>query len=363
MTNKINILHITASLEIGGLEILLLEFLKAFKSERYKISVCVFEENGALIQEFNDIGIEVFPVSKRKGKDYLLPFKLRKLISDKKIDIVHTHNTAPWFYSGIAVSMLKGVHLIHTKHSNLTFDKQLLLKAEYLLSKKTDFIIADARDVFNFMKNIQKIPETKIRLIFNGVNTEKFTQKQETNSNKKIIATIGRLVPIKDQKTLISAFKIISQNIPQAELWLIGDGPLKEELINLTIENGILDKTKFLGSRRDIPDLLKKIDIFALISLSEGLSIGILEAMASGIPVVATRVGGNPEIVEEGVTGFLVPTQSPEELADKILSLIKNADLANSMGSKGRKRVLDFFSIQFMVKQYMALYDQIKIHN
>ena len=362
--DRVNILYVTLSLDIGGLEILLLEFLKALNRVKFNPSVCVLQEKGELITEIRRLGIPVYVISKKPGIDYTLPFKLLKLIKDKNIHIVHTHNSTPWLYAGLAVKMLKRVHLVHTKHSNLDARRKRLLKAESYLAKRTDYIIADAQDVFQFMMNKQAIPASKIKVIFNGIDIKKFAslKRAENKEGKKTIGIIGRLVPVKDHITLLSAFKIVSQKLNAVELFIIGDGQLKENLIKYCQENGLNEKVKFLGARRDIPELMQQIDSLVLTSLNEGLSITLLEAMAAGLPVIATNVGGNPEIVKDNETGFLVPPKNPKLLAEKIITLLSDQKLANGMAEKGRKRAKEYFSIEKMVRSYEQLYDALEVN-
>ena len=189
MASKINILYVIFSLEIGGLEVLLLEFLKTLNRDKYNPSVCTLSPGGSLINEFEKIDIPVYVIPKRQGIDYLLAFKLRRLIKDKQISIVHTHNSAPWLYCSFALIGLKGVRLIHTKHSNLASRKNLLMLGEKIISNLTDRIIADSKDVERFMISRQNIDAVKIKTIFNGIDTEKFSGlKRLRISRKKIPA-------------------------------------------------------------------------------------------------------------------------------------------------------------------------------
>jgi Glycosyltransferase len=291
--NKTNILQITLSLEIGGLEVLLLEFLKTLNRDKYNVSVCVLQEKGALIEEIRNLDIPVYIIPKKEGVDYGLPLKLRKLIKENDIQIVHTHNSTPWLYAGLAIKGMKNIRLIHTKHSNLALSQKRMLKAERMLSKKTDYIIADSRDVYDFMINNQRIPEDKIKIIFNGINTDKFNNPPILR-DKKTIAIIGRIAAVKDHKTLISAFKIASEKLSNARLLIVGDGELLPDLRKQVADLKLQDKVIFAGFRRDIPELLRSIDALVLCSESEGMSIALLEAMATGSSCNCHKCGRQP---------------------------------------------------------------------
>jgi sugar transferase (PEP-CTERM/EpsH1 system associated) len=359
--DKPHVLFITLSLDIGGLEVLLLELLKKLDRSAFDFSVCVMEKEGRLIPEVEAIGIPVYTVEKKEGLDFSLPFKLRHLIQEKKIDIVHTHNSTPWLYAGAALKMTRGRHLVHTKHSNLSMSQHRLLSAERFLAKMTDCIIADAGVVAEFMKEKQAIPAEKIKLVYNGIDTQRFIKPMAGEPDRSIptIGIVARLVSVKDHRTLMNAFKLVGKRLPDARLLIIGDGPLKEELLTYARQEGLNGKVEFTGARRDIPQLLRQMDVFVLSSLDEGMSITLLEAMASGLPVVATKVGGNPEIIIDGHTGFLVPAKAPEEMADKITLLLTDKKLAAAFGENGRKRVADYFSIETMARDYESVYNAI----
>jgi glycosyltransferase involved in cell wall biosynthesis len=167
---------------------------------------------------------------------------------------------------------------------------------------------------------------------------------------------VGRLTPVKDVETLVRATKLAVQVDPTFRLEVAGDGPCLPALKRLTSELGLLDHIRFLGEVRDVPALLARASVFVLSSLSEGISLALLEAMARGLPVVATRVGGNPEVVVEGETGLLVPARSEVELAWAMQRLRNDPEGSRRMGEAGRKRVLQHFDVRQMVAAYEALY-------
>jgi glycosyltransferase involved in cell wall biosynthesis len=197
-------------------------------------------------------------------------------------------------------------------------------------------------------------------LIFNGIDTNKFKRevKEKAIIDRNIIGMISRLVPVKAHKTMINAMKLVTTTLADAELWIIGDGPLKEELTSFCVAEG-LHQVKFLGARRDVVAILQQLKVLVLSSIDEGMSITLLEAMASGVPVVATNVGGNPEIVVDGETGFLVEPESSELLAAKVIRLLADRKLAGYMGENGIRRVQEYFSIEKMTREYEKIYDSV----
>jgi len=171
-----------------------------------------------------------------------------------------------------------------------------------------------------------------------------------------VIGTIGRLVPVKNQAMLLRAAARLYEYHNNIKVLLIGDGPLENELVALATSLGIAPNVRFLGRRSNVPDILRTLDIFVLPSLSEGMSNTILEAMSCKLPVVATNVGGNSELVVHGLTGLLVQRNNHEEMCRKLEELVMNPDKREQMGSQGRKRVGSFFSIGKMIKNYESLY-------
>lgn len=217
-------------------------------------------------------------------------------------------------------------------------------------------------------KSLSKIivfPEGEIKVIANGVDIERFSPSKNKQSfrseigldkNDIVIGTVGRLVPVKNQAMLLRAAARLYEYHNNIKVLLIGDGPLENELVALATSLGIAPNVRFLGRRSNVPDILRTLDIFVLPSLSEGMSNTILEAMSCKLPVVATNVGGNSELVVHGLTGLLVQRNNHEEMCRKLEELVMNPDKREQMGSQGRKRVGSFFSIGKMIKNYESLY-------
>ncbi len=195
-------------------------------------------------------------------------------------------------------------------------------------------------------------------LIRNGVDLARFPYAGPTATGPAVL--VARLSPEKDVATLIYAVKVILHHLapkdPAFALEIAGDGATRSQLETLSQSLGLGDTVRFLGERNDIPTLLANASMFILPSLTEGISLTLLEAMARGLPVVATRVGGNPEVVVDGNTGFLVPAQDPEALAEAMLHIHQHPKLGRQMGLRGRQRVEQEFSVQGMIRDYEQQY-------
>jgi glycosyltransferase involved in cell wall biosynthesis len=216
-----------------------------------------------------------------------------------------------------------------------------------------------SRDMETWLKDKIKI-KRPLTQIYNGIDTRTFTPDGSSNENRLklglnekdiLIGVVGRLDPIKNHAMLFKTFERINSDNSNVKLLVVGDGPERKSLEHLA-GNGV----HFLGNRADVPDILRTLDIFTLPSINEGISNTILEAMATGLPVVATNVGGNPEIIDDGKTGQLVPSGDPAALGAALSDYIKSPQLRASHGSQGRIRVEELFSIEKMVSEYESVY-------
>lgn len=360
----IPILYLTHSMQVGGIEVIIYEFVCRLNNNGFLPSVCVFKGGGSLEAKLKSQGVKVYCLEKKEGIDLRLPLRLRRILKKESIRILHTHNFSAWLYGAVAARRIKGLRHVHTEHSNV--DKKRRALAERVLSYFTNIVVCVSKDVRQSMIENQGILPERVTVIHNGVDIEKFRPDPEkrifcrtklsVKQNTPLIGIVARLAPIKNHASLLKAFSKLSEDMPDLELLVVGDGELKNKLVKQTNEMNLTRRVLFLGERQDIPELLNAIDVFVLPSLSEGHNMTLLEAMATGLPVVATSVGGNLEIVEDGVTGYLIPSKQPEILGQKIAMLLKNETLRSQMGKRGRTIVLKHFDMQKMTKAYQALY-------
>lgn len=367
---KIRVMHLLYYLSIGGLEQVVLNLTRQLDRNRYEPSVACLRESGTLKAEFEKQNIPVFEFNSGEGLAFDLPFKLARLIKTQRVDIVHTHDLGPYLYGTVAAKLARVPVVIHTEHSYLTQNTQLLKLSERVLSWFTNKIISDSDAVTRFLVDEEQINPRKITTILNGVDTDRFSKNGYNNKLKKslglpddskVIGTVGRLVEVKDQHSLITAFAAVRKKVESCHLIIVGDGPLKENLKQLASQLGVDDYVHFPGKRRDIPQILDAMDIFVLSSLSEGLSLSLLEAMAASKPVIATAVGGNIEIINSDEVGVLVPARNPIALAEKLIRLLSKQSAAYEMGKKARQRVIEKFSLSAMTRAYQDVYEEFLI--
>jgi len=354
------IFQVLNSLDCGGLEKLTLELSLKLKARGHVVTICCLEKAGNLLN-IRHSGIEVIALNKRNGLDLTLPFRLISIIRQRKPDVVHTHNPGPLLYGTIAAKLAGVPVIINTRHGRAP------RHTNKLIWDINDAVVAISNDARNELLKNNTLHPDKVSVIHNGIDLDAFKDRASQQEIKNtlgldssyVIGTVSRLSREKDQTSLIRAFAAIASNEPNVRLVFAGDGPLKGELATLSYDLGIENKVTFLGFRNDVSTILQAFDIFVLPSLQEGISLSLLEAMASGKPTIVTNVGGNPEVVMDDTVGLTTPPEDPEKLASAIMKIMKNRDSANKMGAFGRKRVEEEFGIDKMVDRYLDLYQKI----
>ena len=371
MAPRKKILFINQSLATGGIETMIVDMIRLLPAERFAPEVVVFEGGGVLEKILMGSGIPVHHLHKQAGMDVALVMRLRRLMQDQKTAILHTHNFSAWLYGALAVLGLSGIRHVHTEHSGV-FASRRYYFAERWLSRMTDHVVAVSSHVQNVMTKEIGIAPARVKIVLNGVDTARFrpdgtirTQIRESLGYTKedfVIGIVARLVPVKNHSLLLNAFASFGRDLPtKKKLLIVGDGTERGRLEALSQELGISELTQFLGDRRDTDQLFNAMDAYVLCSVSEGMNLTLLEAMSSGLPVVATAVGGNSEIIEHGVSGYLVPLEKPVEMGQYLQQLAMNRQLRNQLGATGRISISQRFNDQAMIEQYLALYDGAKV--
>ena len=310
-------------------------------------------------------------------KDLKTLFKIYVFLREEKFDIVHTHTSKAGLLGRLAAKLAGVPIVVHTPHGHVFFGyfkpvkTKIFIFLEKLASHITDKIVAltdREKDDYRLFKITR---EEKSVVINSGVDLNRFKELSfgEKKSFKKklglpedflIAGTVGRLVPVKGQQFLIEAVKNIIHKYPSTLFIFAGDGHLRQNLNRKAIEMGIKDNVIFLGWRDDVDRIISIYDIFVLPSLNEGMGRVLVEAMAMGKPIVASRVGGIPDLIVHGKNGFLVPPRNPEQLAKYIQILIEDKEKRESMGQAGKKISLNF-SKEAMIEKITSLYDELLI--
>ncbi len=366
MQKEINIAHILHSMNVAGAEKVVYDIATGLNGT-FKFSVFCLDSVGPLGEELMQRGVKVKALGRKTGVDFSLIRRLAGEIKENKIDIIHAHQYTPYFYGATAAMLSGRCKVIFTEHGRHYPDRRKLKRTIFnqFLNLFTHSITGVSEFSKNSLVDYESFPKNKIKVIYNGIQPQLFdlnidieTKKKELglDPKDKIIGIIARLEPVKSHAMLLRAFAQVIKGVAQAKLLIVGDGKLRAELEDLTKILNINNNVKFLGVRRDIPELLKIFDVFVLSSLSEAASVTLLEAMAAGVPIVATNVGGNPEIVLEGKTGFLVPRGDDKAMAKALIEVLSNPGKAKDMELAGKQRVNELFTLDKMLNSYSDLY-------
>ena len=368
------IVHIIYALGTGGLENGLVNIINRASPDRYRHAIVCLTTSGEFADRLTRSNVDIHTLDKRPGHDVNAYWRLFRLLWKLRPAIVHTRNLAA-LETQLLSLFLPGVRRIHGEHGRDIYDldgsnrKYLLLRR--ILKPLVHRYIAVSRDLGDWLIKSIGIPDADVRQIYNGVDQMAFHPRDGIRPDLApagfvpaegfVLGTVGRLAEVKDQSTLVEAFALLVTERPEARarlrLVLVGDGPLYPKLREKVESLGIADLVWMTGDRTDVPDLLRLMDIFVLPSLAEGISNTILEAMATRLPVIATQTGGNPELVEDGDNGLLVPVGDVQALSNAIEKMVADPALVSRMGSRGYAKVSEKFNWAHTVKEYLGVYD------
>lgn len=370
------IAHVLFRLGTGGLENGVVNLINSMPDDKYRHAVICMTDYTDFRDRIKKDDVQVYCLNKKPGKDFAVYFRLWKLFRKIKPDILHTRNLSA--LEAQLPGLLAGIkHRIHGEHGRDIDDvdgtnpRYVLLRR--LFQPIVQRYIPMSKDLETWLIKQIKVPANKITQIYNGVDISRF----KLSDNKPVdllppnfrspelmlIGTVGRLDPVKDQITLVQAFIHLVNTNPivknKVRLVLIGAGLLMPKLRELSLEADVDDLIWFAGERNDVADIMQALNLFVLPSINEGISNTILEAMATELPVIATDVGGNPELVIHNQTGYLVPKQNPTAMAEAFKYYLDNPDLLIGHGKAGRARCESTFSLNRMITDYMNVYDDL----
>lgn len=364
---KIRVLHAIRQGKIGGGESHVIDLVESLDKDRYESIVLAFTD-GPMIMHMEKLGIKSYVIHTEKPFDFSQWRAVRQLLEDESIDVVHAHGTRANSNTFYGARQL-GIPVIYTVHGWSFHPDQhpvlkwLRIQGERFLVNKADLTVCVSDNNFNDASKL--FPMQRATVVKYGINLKKFNPDQGFRNVKRdfgisdqtvVVGYVVRMTIQKDPLTLVRAIALLPQDM-DVKFLFIGDGDLKAEAVELAKSLGISSKIIFEGFRQDVPAILNAIDIYCLPSLWEGLPIGMLEAMAMGKAVVTTTVDGAKEVIENGVNGLLVPTRSPDKLADALCSLISDAYLRTRLGDEARRTVVRGFNLENMTRNIEQLYD------
>lgn len=358
------LLHLIETSGPGGAERMLTTLVENLDKSRYASIICLLSD-GWLNTHLRKRGLETVVIPQTRSFDVVWLLRLVRLIKRRRVSLIHAHEFAMNTYGSLA-SAIARIPAISTVHGKNYYWQRWRRRIAYRFVAKRSRMVAVSEDIRRFLVSRVGINDNEISTIYNGVDIDPYRltsgarhavrQELGINDYQPVIGTVGNLYPVKGHSYLLEAAARVTETFPDAMFVIAGRGELLKQLHKTAGELALKTNVRFLGFREDIPALLQAMDIFVLPSLSEGLPISMLEAMAAGKPVVATDVGGNPEVVIDGQTGLLAPAAHADALADKILLLLRNPDLMYRLGKAGANRVEREFAVDGMVAKYQELY-------
>jgi glycosyltransferase involved in cell wall biosynthesis len=355
-------------MQVAGAEVLVSEIIHRLGSGIRPTIFCL-DSIGALGERLQAEGVDVVALNRRPGLDFGVARALARGIRERDIEVVHAHQYTPFFYP--ALGRLVGLHdarIILTEHGrhypDIVSSKRRLFN-HLVLDQMADAVNAVCGFSADALGKKDGFARARIEVIENGIDLSRYTTPTSRadaraqlglDAQRQYVACVARFHPVKDHATLIKAFAKAAAARPQAHLLLVGDGPLRGDLTALVSSLGLTDRVTFMGVRRDVPLILCAADVFALTSVSEGASITLLEAQASALPIVVTAVGGNPELVRDGLDGLLAPRADVDGLGAALLRILEDEALAAKMGQSGQQHVREQYRLEDTVQRYDRLY-------
>jgi glycosyltransferase involved in cell wall biosynthesis len=364
------IVHVINSFEVGGMETMILALAKYQQSQGHEVSVIAIFGRNELFQVAQSMGFSPQSAMKRPGSDFVSTIRiLRRYFKAKRAEVVHSHNLVPHYFAAIACLGLRAT-LLNTRHD----------MGQHYSSKQGDFLyrfamkradygvaVCEAARVEFVKKNA--ISESKSRTVVNGIDLSNYADKTPQHKSQLleslgvsgdvvVFGNVGRVNPVKDHRTMLTAFERCLNVGLNAILVIVGNGPAFDSVRQAVTELGIEDSVFFLGQRSDIPEVLKGFDVFLQSSLTEGYSLALVEASISGLPIIATNVGGNAEIITDGENGCLVAARDVDAYAGAMKVLGESEALRQLYGKNASRWARANGSVHTMYDRYLKLYTE-----
>jgi glycosyltransferase involved in cell wall biosynthesis len=365
------ILQLVLDLGPGGTQRLAIEIVKRLSSG-FRMVVCCLDEAGEWASELTDHGVPVVPLHRRSGFHPSIGARIARLAAEHRVTVIHAHHYSPFVYGRIAALLNRRLSLLFTEHGRLSDAppaiKRKIANSVLGLSSAPVFAVSAALRTHMVA---QGFPAARVGVIHNGIEpglepteTERRAARDLLGAQDDdfIVGTAARLDTVKDLPTLVEAIARARLRVRSLKLVIIGDGDERAAVDAAVRERQLQDAVSVIGYRSDVRRLLPGLDLYVNSSISEGISLTILEAMAAAVPVVATRVGGTPEVVIHGATGLLVDPRSPDAMADAIVGLVQAPERRHAFATAGRARIEACFTLDRMVADYAREYARLERH-
>lgn len=359
--DSVRVLHIIESLEFGGAEKVLVELVNNM-ADRCDLGICCIKRTGEL-QSSLDGRVRVYCMNKGEGNHYGLPVQIAKLIREGGYEVVHSHAWGVYVESALAALLARSRVLVHTVHGHYlhklgSSPAKVLVRhmLERMLAHVHRKIVTVSDAIQEYVRSEVGIPVSRMMTIHNGIDEAPLPSRTERTDDALGFITVGRLAVVKNYPLLLRAFAQVVRVHPGCWLQIVGDGSERNALERLARELKLSASVSFLGFQKNVAWLLAQSDVFVLSSRYEGISIAVLEAMRAGLPVIATRVGGTPEVVVDGETGILVPDGDAAAMVRAMEQLIASPAQRRHMGEQGHAHMHREFAIHAIADKYFSLY-------
>jgi len=364
---RLKVLHLLAAMPVGGAEDLVAAIVQGLDPQRFAVSVATLGPLGPVGQELRARGFEVVSLGldiKRTSTWRIVSAVRRRLKADRP-DILHTHLYHPNLYGrlgALGLDLPGVVAAVHNSYTRVKFHRRLW---NFLLARATDRVLVGSAQVWQDVRRYDGVPASRLLLMPYGIplgelnprlSRQEARERLGLSAGQLVIGAVGRLEEQKGHRYLLAALPELQRQIPNLVVLIVGEGREEEKLESQVRELKLTDTVRFLGTRRDLPEIFRALDIFVHPSLWEGLPLALLKAMGAGLPVVATRVSGSREVIEDGVNGCLVAPGEPEALARAILELHRHPGMRQRLGEAARRIVMERYSLEAMLQKLEDLY-------
>ncbi len=361
------ILYIVHSLNLGGTERLAADMSIALKN-RFDMHVLCLDEPGLWADQVRDQGIPVTALYRQPGLDMRLPGMIAGYAKANQIDLYHAHQCTPWFYAGLSRLIYSSPQLLFEEHGRLypeVLNKKRRLFNQLILQHLTHKAVAVSQDVKKRLYTYEGLNKNKTDVVYNGTSPAQPGSMEKRKSIRKqfgfkesdiVAGSIGRLDPIKNYALFINGVAQARKTNPNLKGIIIGDGPLMEDLTQHVKEQNLENSFMLPGYHPNAASLVGIMDLFVLPSFSEGTSMALLESMAAGIPSIVTNVGGNPEIVVHGQTGWTITSNDLRAMTTALKTATDDKDLRQHTGLKAQARFKEKFTFETMLTNYIKIY-------
>lgn len=352
------------TLVAAGMEVVVARMARALAARGHDVGVTCLESGGVLADDLRESGFRVTIVRAPGIRSIVYAPRLETWFRGLRPDVVHVHSGV-WHKAARAARRAGAPRVIHTAHGLLDREPWFGPALMRLAARYTDRIATVSHPLRKYLVDVVRIRAAKVVVVPNGVSTDRFCPRVRNGAlrgalqladDALVIGSVARLAPVKNHSLLLDAFALVRAHVPNAHLVLVGDGALRHDLEAHARTLRLDSFVHFVGEADDVASIYQDFDQFALASKAEGTSMSVLEAMASGVPVVATAVGGTPELLDHGRSGVLVPPEDAGALAGALIGLLQDAGRRRTLASAARQRVVDRYSERAMLAAYEALY-------